>query len=78
MRLNLLIEIEGSPWAVGRGGKKVANAFSKYDLAEEMGYKIERFHPDQIHSSYVINWIQRQLENLENGTDQTISTNGSN
>ncbi|MFW1981527.1 hypothetical protein, partial [Acinetobacter baumannii] len=33
VRLNLLIEIVGSPWSVGRGGKKIANAFSKYDLA---------------------------------------------
>jgi len=33
VRLNLLIEIAGSPWSVGRGGNKVANALSKYDLA---------------------------------------------
>lgn len=75
VKLNLLIEIVGSPWSVGRGGKKIANSFNKYDLAEEIGYKIERFHPDSILSSHVINWIQGQLERLENGTDQTISTN---
>ncbi|KKW76135.1 hypothetical protein AAV97_17220 [Acinetobacter sp. Ag2] len=75
VKLNLLIEIVGSPWAMGRGGKKIANSFNKYDLAEDMGYKIERFHPDSILSGHVINWIKEQLESLENGTDQTISTN---
>ncbi|KAF1026120.1 MAG: hypothetical protein GAK29_01521 [Acinetobacter bereziniae] len=74
VKLNLLIEIVGSPWSVGRSGKKIANAFSKYDLAEDMDYKIERFHPDSILSGHVINWIKEQLESLENGTDQTIST----
>jgi hypothetical protein len=38
VKLRLLIEIAGSPWAVGRGGRKVANEFNKYDLAEDMGY----------------------------------------
>lgn len=75
VELNLLIEIVGSSWAVGRGGKKIANSFNKYDLAEDMDYKIERFHPDSILSGHVINWINEQLESLENGTDQTISTN---
>ncbi|EPF72131.1 hypothetical protein F945_02181 [Acinetobacter rudis CIP 110305] len=68
VKLNLLIEIAGSPWCVGRGGNKVANAFSKYDLAEDMGYKIEHFHPDSIFSSHVINWIKSQLEKLEDET----------
>lgn len=35
VKLNLLIEIAGSSWAVGRGGKKIANSFNKYDLAED-------------------------------------------
>ncbi len=61
VKLNLLIEIAGSPWAVGRGGNKVANAFSKYDLAEDMGYKIEQFHPDQIQSGYAINFICNKI-----------------
>ncbi|MDO6644698.1 hypothetical protein [Acinetobacter guillouiae] len=74
VKLNLLIEIVGSPWSVGRGGKKIANAFSKYDLAEDIGYKIERFHPDSIFSGHVIDWIKGQLESLDNGTDQTISS----
>ena len=73
VKLRLLIEIAGSPWAVGRGGKKIANAFNKYDLAEDMGYRHIRFEPDHIESGYVIQWIQGQLKRLEDGTDQTIS-----
>lgn len=75
VRLNLLIEIASSPWAVGRAGKKIANALSKYDLAEDMGYKFEHFHPDSILSGYVIDWIKSELARLEDGPDQTISTN---
>lgn len=57
VKLNLLIEIVGSPWSVGRGGKKIACAFNKYDLAEEMGYRIERIHPDSILSGATIKLI---------------------
>ena len=78
VKLRLLIEIAGSPWAVGRGGKKIANAFNKYDLAEDMGYRHIRFEPDHIESGYVIQWIQGQLKRLEDGTDQTISTDRTN
>ena len=74
VKLNFLIEIAGSPWSVGRGGKKIANAFNKYDLAEELGYRVVRLEPHQIESRYAIHWIQAQLERLEDGTDQTIST----
>ena len=74
VKLKLLIEIAGSPWSVGRGGRKIANAFNKYDLAEDMGYRHIRFEPDHIESGYVIQWIQDQLERLDNGTDQTIPT----
>ena len=73
VKLRLLIEIAGSQWSVGCGGKKIANSFNKYDLAEEMGYTFVRFEPHQIESGYVINWIQGQLKRLDNGTDQTIS-----
>ena len=62
VKLRLLIEIAGSPWAVGRGGKKIANAFNKYDLAEEMGYQVVRFESHQIESGYVIHWIIKKLE----------------
>ena len=77
VKLRLLIEIVGSPWSVGRGGKKIANAFCKYDFAEEMGYRHIRFEPDHIESGYVIQWIQDQLERLEDGTDQTLSADRS-
>ncbi|MGE8572920.1 MAG: hypothetical protein ACN6NW_12865 [Acinetobacter amyesii] len=68
VRLRLLIEIAGSPWAVGRGGKRIANSFNKYDLAEDMGYRIERLEPHQIESGHAIRWIRSQLEKLENDT----------
>ena len=77
VKLRLLIEIAGSPWSVGRGGRKIANAFNKYDLAEDMGYRHIRFEPDHIESGYVIQWIQDQLERLEDGTDQTLSADRS-
>lgn len=76
VKLNLLIEITGSPWAV-RGGRKIANSFNKYDLAEEMGYSIVRFEPDQIEHGFVINRIRAQLKRLEDGTVPTIPTSGS-
>jgi len=76
VKLRLLIEIAGSPWSVGRGGRKIANAFNKYDLAEDMGYRIERLEPHQIESGYAIRWIQGQLKRLEDGTVQTIPTDG--
>ncbi|WP_312317147.1 hypothetical protein [Acinetobacter variabilis] len=77
VKLNLLIEIAGSPWSVGLGGKKIANSFNKYDLAEDQGYTFVRLEPHQIESSYAINWIRSQLERLEDGTVQTIPTDGS-
>lgn len=77
VRLRLLIEIEGGPWSGGRGGKLANKAWSldRYDQAEELGYKIERFHPDAILSGYVTNLIKNKLEAIENGTNKTISTN---
>lgn len=72
VKLRLLIEIAGSSWAVGRGGKKIANAFSKYDHAEKSGYKIERFEPCQIESGYAIHWIKSELERLEHEPNKTI------
>ena len=80
VKLRLLIEIAGGPWSGGRGGKLAMKAwsFDRYDVAEEMGYTFVRLEPHQIESGYAINWIQSQLERLDNGTDQTISPNGSN
>ena len=77
VKLNLLIEIAGSPWSVGRGGKKIANSFNKYDLAENQGWTFVRLEPHQIESGYAINWIRSQLERLEDGTVQTIPAVGS-
>lgn len=65
VKLNLLIEIAGSPWAVGRGGRKIANALGKYDLALDKGYKFERLEPHQIKSGYAINLIISLLERFE-------------
>ncbi|MDO7524267.1 hypothetical protein Q5M60_04755 [Acinetobacter baumannii] len=77
VRLHLLIEIEGGPWSGGRGGKLANKAWSldRYDQAEELGYRIERYHPDVVLSGYVINLIKERLARIEDGTDQTISTN---
>ncbi len=76
VKLRLLIEIEGGPRSGGRGGKLANKAWSldRYDQAEEMGYKIERFHPDSILSGYVINWIKSELARIEDGANKTIST----
>ncbi|MNF18999.1 hypothetical protein D3C80_2234420 [compost metagenome] len=52
-------------------------SFDRYDVAEEMGYTFVRLEPHQIESGYAINWIQSQLERLDNGTDQTISADRS-
>lgn len=72
VRLNLLIEIAGSPWSVGRGGRKIANSLNKYDLALDQGYKFERLEPYQIESGSAIKWIKHELQRISNGTDQTI------
>ena len=79
VKLRLLIEIAGGPWSGGRGGKLAMKAWSldRYDIAEEMGYTFVRLEPHQIESGYAINWIQSQLERLEDGTDQTIPTDRS-
>ena len=72
VKLNLLIEIAGSPWSVGRGGRKIANAISKYDLALDQGYKFERLEPYQIESGSAIDWIKNELARIENDSNKTI------
>ncbi|WP_312049207.1 hypothetical protein [Acinetobacter courvalinii] len=76
VKLRLLIEIEGGPWSGGRRGKLAFKAWSmdRYYQAEELGYKIERFHPDSILSGYVIHWLQDELQRLKHESDSTIST----
>ena len=76
VKLRLLIEIEGGPWSGGRSGKLAFKAWSmeRYYQAEELGYQIERFHPDSILSGFVIHWIKSELERLVHESDSTIST----
>ena len=76
VKLRLLIEIEGGPWSGGRGGKLSNKAWSldRYDQVEDLGFKIERLHPDSILSGYAIDWIKCLLERVEHGTDSAIST----
>jgi len=76
VKLNLLIEIAGSPWSFGRGGRKIANALCKYDFAMDRGYIFERLEPHQIESGYAINWIKSELARIENGSDKTLPANG--
>lgn len=59
----------------GRGGRKIANSLSKHDLAIDVGFRFVRFEPCQIESGYAIHWIKSELARLEDGPDQTISTN---
>ena len=79
VKKRLLIEIAGGPWSGGRGGKLANKAWSmeRYDDAEELGYRIMRFEPDQVESGYALQWIQEQLKEKSNGTDQTIPTDRS-
>ncbi len=66
VKLRLLIEIEGGPWSGGRRGKLANKAWS-----------MDRYHPDSILSGYVINWIKKELERMNDRTVQTIPTAGS-
>lgn len=77
VKLRLLIEIEGGPWSGGRSGKLSNKAWSldRYDQVEELGFKIERLHPDAVLSGYAIDWIKGLLERIENESNKTISTN---
>ncbi len=76
VKLRLLIEIEGGPWSGGRGGKLANKAWNldRYDQVEDLGFKIERLHPDSILSGYAIDWIKSELARIEHEPDQTIST----
>ena len=48
VKLRLLIEIAGSPWSVGRGGKKIANALCKYYFAIHQSNELRRQSGQQI------------------------------
>lgn len=86
----ILVEISGGPWSGGRGGKLKNKAWSmdRYDHAEEMGYtvvrlesaeryRIEESGPLQIDSYRASQWLRNLKRQIFNGTDQTISTSGS-
>lgn len=85
VRLKLLIEIAGSPWSVGRGGKKIANSFNKHGLAEDMGYSIVRLEsarsykikedgPLQVQACFAVQWLKDLKRHSFNGSIQTIPT----
>ena len=87
----ILVEISGGPWSGGRGGKLKNKAWSldRYDDAEAMGftvvriesatrYKINELGPVQIDVDRASGWLKQLKRQIFNGTDQTISTDGSN
>ena len=87
----ILVEISGGPWSGGRGGKLANKAWSldRYDDAEAMGftvvriesatrYKINELGPVQIDVDRASGWLKQLKRQIFNGTDQTISTDGSN
>ena len=87
----ILVEISGGPRSGGRGGKLANKAWSldRYDAATEMGftivriesatrYKIDELGPVQIEVNRANGWLKKIKRHLFNGTDQTISTDGSN
>ena len=87
----ILVEISGGPWSGGRGGKLKNKAWSldRYDDAEEMGFTVVRLEsapsfkdiesgPLQIKAHLASQWLKNLKRHIFNGTDQTISTNGSN
>lgn len=87
----ILVEISGGPWSGGRGGKLKNKAWSldRYDDAEAMGFTVVRLEsapsfkdiesgPLQIKSHLASQWLKNLKGYIFNGTDQTISPNGSN
>ncbi|OTG68243.1 hypothetical protein B9T25_06035 [Acinetobacter sp. ANC 4470] len=87
----ILVEISGGPWSGGRGGKLKNKAWSldRYDDAKEMGFTVVRLEsapsfkdiesgPLQIKAHLASQWMKNLKRQVFNGTDQTISTDGSN
>ena len=87
VKLRLLVEIAGSPWSVGRGGKLANKAWSldRYNDAEAMGftvvriesaprYKIQEDGPLQVEVNFSSQWLKNLKRHIFNGTDQTIPT----
>ncbi len=84
----ILVEIAGGPWSGGRKGKLKNKAWSldRYDVAEEMGYKVVRIEtatryridesgPLQLRTEYASQWLKNLKRQIFNGSDQTISSN---
>ena len=72
-----LIEIAGGPWSGGRKGKLATKAWSidRYDHAEEMGYRYQRFEVSDINMGRTTAWLRNLKASY--GTVQTIPTDGS-
>lgn len=64
VKKRLLIELIGSPWSGGRGGRLSSKAWNmgRYDEAEELGYRVKRFKPTAVESGHVITWILSLFE----------------
>lgn len=71
VKKRILIEIEGSPWSGGRGGKLAFKAWNmgRYDEAEELGYLVKRFNPTAVKFGHVITWLLSLFEEDADGTD---------
>lgn len=71
VKKRILIEIEGSPWSGGRGGKLAFKAWNmnRYDEAEDMGYRVKRFSPAAVKADYVITWLLDLFEGEKDGTN---------
>ncbi|WP_180001224.1 hypothetical protein [Acinetobacter sp. YH12255] len=71
-----LIEIAGGPWSGGRKGKLATKAWSmdRYDHAEEMGYRYQRFEVNDINMGRATTWLRNLKASY--GTVQTIPADG--
>ncbi|OAL80465.1 hypothetical protein [Acinetobacter sp. SFA] len=70
----ILIEIVGGPWSGGRKGKLATKSWSidRYDHAEEMGYRYQRFEANDINMGRATKWLRNLKASY--GTVQTIPT----
>lgn len=73
----MLIEIAGGPWSGGRKGKLATKAWSidRYDHAEDMGYRYQRFESNDINMGRATKWLRNLKASY--GTVQTIPADGS-
>lgn len=73
----MLIEIAGGPWSGGCKGKLATKAWSidRYDHAEDMGYRYQRFEANDINMGRATKWLRNLKASY--GTVQTIPADGS-